>query len=544
VITRSPDEPISSDHRISRSPDEPISSESQAAKMMDDLEELIQNHLICTHHQRAILALWILHTYCYQVSFFTPYLNIYSSIEESGKSTCMTILRALCAQPWWATGASRSAFTRKIIADRPTVLLDNWQTVFSASDKNQITGFLLTGCNQIPNLYDASSKDGNEASPEASRNGHYGNGKCTEARRSGHYGNFGNSGGYGNSCNSFCPKAFAGQESLPPSLARRSIPIVLQRSKRQQHIVSPLYFLDSDYAKPFTSWMQDWVQQRLVQLYNKFFDYECHTPCLSGLSPHQQDSSNVLLALADTLGGPWPQKIRAALQEVFRQQQDREVSPLQLLSDIRDAFAQHQNPERIFTAELLTYLHSLDHRTWHEWSKNGEPMTAHALSRMLRKSFNIYSRSQRRGKDKRRGYQQSDFIEAWECYLPDPNPHFSQENRGLSQCPVSNPEAIEDNAAAAGVKEREPVSIDERSRDEKPAPRRAEVACTEANAEVACTEANAEVISGSPDCHSTHKATRGRKPCKTTNQPGKPRPVSMSQFKANSQKPGRKAHRS
>jgi len=48
----------------------------------------------------------------------------------------------------------------------------------------------------------------------------------------------------------------------------------------------------------------------------------------------------------------------------------------------------------------------------------------------------------------------------------------------------------------------------------------------------------------SPDCQSTHKATQGRKPFKTTNQPAKSSSVSMSQFKPNSQKPGRKAHRS
>ena len=149
-----------------------------------------------------------------------------------------------------------------------------------------------------------------------------------------------------------------------------------------------------------------------------------------------------------TIGGHWPEKARTALQEIFQEQHDREPSLLHLLSDIRDAFAHHHNPQRIFTVELLDYLHGLDHRTWHEWSTKGQPMTPHALSLMLRKSFNIYSRSQRRGKDKRRGYQQSDFIEAWERYLPAPNKHPSQQNQGLSQCPTSNREAIKDAVAA------------------------------------------------------------------------------------------------
>src|SRR5205085_1651866 len=56
------------------------------ADTMDTLEDLIHDHLVCSSDQGAILALWILHTYCYQVSYHTPYLNISSAVEESGKS--------------------------------------------------------------------------------------------------------------------------------------------------------------------------------------------------------------------------------------------------------------------------------------------------------------------------------------------------------------------------------------------------------------------------------------------------------------------------
>jgi hypothetical protein len=150
-----------------------------------------------------------------------------------------------------------------------------------------------------------------------------------------------------------------------------------------------------------------------------------HRQSLGVLSPHQQACGQPLLGLAETIGGEWLQKARTALLEIFReehgcQEQGSEASALQLLSDMRDAFAHHDNPERLFTYEVLEYLHSLDHRTWHEWNK-GQPMNAHALSGLLRKHFSIYSRGQRRDKQRRRGYQQSDFTEAWERYLPSPN---------------------------------------------------------------------------------------------------------------------------
>src|SRR5205807_6889635 len=130
---------------------------------------------------------WLLHTYTYKSAPITPYLNISSPVEESGKSTCITILRSLCAQPWWAAGTSPSALKKKVINEHPTVLLDNWHTIFRGADKQQMTGFLLSGCDNPKHFYD----EGSQKEPE----------------------------------HTFCPKAFAGMEPLPPTLARRSIPI-------------------------------------------------------------------------------------------------------------------------------------------------------------------------------------------------------------------------------------------------------------------------------------------------------------------------------
>ena len=390
-------------HPITNLPTYPISS------ALDELEDLIQDHLVCTGAQRTVLTLWILHTYTCTASLITPYLNISSPIEESGKSTCMTILRAFSANPWWAAGLSPSDFKRKLLAEHPTVLLDNWHTVFRGSDKHPLTGFLLSGCDRTRDI---------------------------GAGRLDPYGDY-----VLDNLQTFCPKAFAGSEPLPPSLARRSLPIVLQRRKPQQAVMSAMDLLVPENTHKFTSCMQAWAQDpaHYKQITNALVKCEDERHNLPGFSPHQQDCSRTLIALADTISGHWPEKARAALQEIFREQHEREVTVIHLLSDIRDAFAHHRNPDRIFTAELLDYLHSLDHRTWHEWSNKGDPMTPHALSRLLRK-FSVYSRSQRRGEKKLRGYQKSDFVEIWERYLPAPNPHPSRKNQALSQCPTSNKE--------------------------------------------------------------------------------------------------------
>ena len=346
------------------------------------MEALISTHLVCSKAQRTVLALWILHTYSYTSFLTTPYLNVFSPVEESGKSTCMAVLRGLCAQSWWAAGVSPSAFKRKITAERPTVLLDNWHTVFRGADKQQMTGFLLSGCDMVRDL--CFNTDGPENAGE----------ECT-----------------------FSPKAFAGLEPLPPVLARRCIPIVLQRRKPEESVKSILRLMFPERTSKFTSWMKDWTEHHSQQIKEAFGRYEDQPLTLPGLSPHQQQSAKVLIALAETIGGNWPQKARAALLEIFSEYNGSQVSPTQLLSDIRDAFA-HYGKQRLFSAEVLAYLYSLDQRTYDQWNKQGDPMTAAALARPLNKNFKIYPRTQRRGKERLKGYQQADFQEAWERYLP------------------------------------------------------------------------------------------------------------------------------
>ena len=413
-ITNLPNYPIPS-------PTYPI-PDHPPSDVLDFLESTISEYLVCSPAQRSVLALWILHTYTFQAAHFTPYLNIYSPLEESGKSTCMAILRSFCARPWWAAGGSPAIVKRTILADHPTVLLDNWHTVFRGSDKNQFTGFLLNGCDQA---HDVASFDSQSEKTIA------------------------------NLWQTFCPKAFAGLESLPPSLARHSIPIVLQRRKPLEIVKSTFNLLVPGSTDNLTSWMQRWAQDHEGRVAATFDSYELEGPILPSLSPHQQNCARALIALAETIGGHWPQKAGAALMEIFRNYNKGQVSPLQLLSDIRGAFVRRGLQERIFTAELLEDLHDLDDRTWHEYGKSGKPMTPQALSRILGPTFKIYSRSQRRGQEKLRGYQLSDFLEAWERYLPSqPTPAATigepaaQDSVSSQTVPQPGPDHVSANKTA------------------------------------------------------------------------------------------------
>src|SRR2546425_1070853 len=59
-------------------PDAPKPEPVPFTETFDALNKLIWNYLVCSEYQRIVLALWIVHTYCFDVLPFTPYLNVYS----------------------------------------------------------------------------------------------------------------------------------------------------------------------------------------------------------------------------------------------------------------------------------------------------------------------------------------------------------------------------------------------------------------------------------------------------------------------------------
>jgi hypothetical protein len=87
-----------------------------------------------------------------------------------------------------------------------------------------------------------------------------------------------------------------------------------------------------------------------------------------------------------------------------------------LLADIRNIFEDRPHSDRISSAELAVELGLIEGRPWAEWGRNGKPMTAAALARML-SPFGILSGTKRAGSDTFKGYLYSDFDEVFSSYL-------------------------------------------------------------------------------------------------------------------------------
>ena len=115
-----------------------------AEEMIHRLASFFSQYLRCAPELLPVLSLWTLHTHCLAAADATPYLNIYSTEKQSGKTLCLELLSLVCARPWYATGITPNALTRKLVSSQPTALLDECQTIFSASDR-KVRGLLVSG---------------------------------------------------------------------------------------------------------------------------------------------------------------------------------------------------------------------------------------------------------------------------------------------------------------------------------------------------------------------------------------------------------------
>src|SRR5947207_8183795 len=66
--------------------------------------DFLGKFLVCTDEQRLVLALWIMHSYCYAATEHSPYLDIRSTQKQSGKSLCLKLLSLLCRESALTSG--------------------------------------------------------------------------------------------------------------------------------------------------------------------------------------------------------------------------------------------------------------------------------------------------------------------------------------------------------------------------------------------------------------------------------------------------------
>jgi hypothetical protein len=152
---------------------------------------------------------------------------------------------------------------------------------------------------------------------------------------------------------------------------------------------------------------------------------------LEELNDRAMDNWRPLFAIADAVGGEWPELARKAARALSSDDPAGDDSVrTNLLTDIRDIF--EAGPDRISSEALIEKLVAKRERPWPDW-KHGKPITQRQLASLL-KPYGISSKQLWIEGGNRHGYELSDFADAFKRYLPrrSARPLEPAENRHSS----------------------------------------------------------------------------------------------------------------
>lgn len=318
---------------------EPVS----AAAILPDLIAAIRRHVAMPESPALVTALWIMHTHALNAFDISPRLIITSAEPGCGKTTLLRLLSSLVARPLEICAASPRAILNSL-EYTPTLLIDDGATLLRSSEiANTIRhGRQRSACMLHNARFDLLSLP------------------------------------------LFTAAALALHGRLPPALARRSIEIALARFAPSDSILR----LRDEHRAPL-----DQLRRMLARWAGDEVDNLRAAESSRALA--EDENWTPLLTIAASAGAQWETHAREAMQQILRQT----PTLLQLLlSDIRKIidhvaagkFALHgpdgapvTDTDRVRSADLVRLLAELNGQPWCEWGRAGQPITTHALARLL-----------------------------------------------------------------------------------------------------------------------------------------------------------------
>lgn len=348
--------------------------------LLDDLAAVLRRFVILPAHAADTLALFILETYSADCFDAAPYVNLASPVKRCGKTLTLRMLSLLCDRALPSANCSEASVFRALHSEHPCLLIDEVDTFFA--DKPQLRGILNSG-----NV---------RADAAVMRTVEVRRGGTTdfEVRR---YSTFG-------------PKVFSGIGRLADTLADRSIVIPMRRKRPDE---SCLRFRRREFdGEPLRQQCRRWADDHATYL-------TASQPVLpQELNDRAADLWEPLLAVADTAGGEWPERARAAALALSGD--NPELAPVslceRLLADIHTLFDRVET-DRFSSIILCKRLIALEEAPWAEVRK-GHPINPNKLASLL-KNFGVHSRKVRTSRtETAQGYDRQDFDDAWKRYIP------------------------------------------------------------------------------------------------------------------------------
>src|SRR6516164_7776048 len=103
------------------------------ADLLAEIEAVIRRHVVLKEQAAAALAVWVLHTYTFELRDTVAYVAIESPEKRCGKTTLLSVLAAMACKPLIASNVTVGALFRAIHTCTPTLFIDEADTFLAGN---------------------------------------------------------------------------------------------------------------------------------------------------------------------------------------------------------------------------------------------------------------------------------------------------------------------------------------------------------------------------------------------------------------------------
>ncbi|HRY93587.1 MAG TPA: DUF3631 domain-containing protein [Myxococcota bacterium] len=344
------------------------------AILLSDIMATLHRYAVLPANAAEAMALWALFAHVHDAFFVSPILLLSSPFKRCGKSRVLELLSGMVPRPLPTSNITPAGLFRTVEKYCPTLLIDEFDSQYrKGQDYKSIlnSGWLRSFARVM-----------------RTENG--------EPR----------------AFSTWCPKAIAGIGMPWDTIQDRSIIIRIQRKGHGDKVERWRADRAAAILEPLARRAARWAEDHLDDLR----DADPIMPHIA--SDRAADNWRPLIAVADAVGGLWPELARTAAAALSAIPEDDDSPCLVLLADLRTLFAA-RGVDRLSSDEVAKHLAQIEEHPWSEY-KRGRPISMCQVAHLL-KLVDVHSGSIRLPLGKTsKGYMLSDLEPVFQRYLPAP----------------------------------------------------------------------------------------------------------------------------
>lgn len=360
----------------------PWDEEVSGEVLLHDISALVKRHVIVGDHALVADSLWCVMTYLCDVVEFLPVLAILSPQKRCGKTRHLGLLTRLVYKPLPSVFIKAAALYRSIEKWHPTMLLDEADNYLK--EDTELHSVINSGHSRDSCWVPRCVGDNHEVQLFST----------------------------------WTPKVIAQIGKLqPPSLGDRAVIINMVRRTKDEK-VEPLRATPPETFEALRRKMMRWATDNATRIATA-------KPLIPAqLDDRAADNWSPLLAIAEVVGGDWPDLARKAAIMLSGDADDEDSVVSILLACLRALFksrAMSKKKDFLPTEEILKELNSDEEAPWSDW-RGGKGLSAEKLKSLLGR-YSVRSIQKQIQGNRARGYEFGDLKPIFDRYLaPKPKP--------------------------------------------------------------------------------------------------------------------------